>query len=97
MAEVRSPYENPSLFDGITYDPTLDEVRLSGQLERVRALLLGGAWYSLAHIAAVAGCSEAGASARVRDLRKTKWGGYTIERKRVDRGLHHYRLLRREP
>jgi hypothetical protein len=41
--------------------------------------LQDGDWYTLKELAFVGGCSEAGASARIRDLRKPKYGGYTIE------------------
>ena len=43
----------------------------------------------------VAGGSEAGISARLRDLRKEKFGGYSIERKRSDEGLWWYRMERK--
>jgi len=40
---------------------------------------------------------EASVSARLRDLRKAKFGGYRVERQRVreGRGLYHYRLTGR--
>lgn len=83
----------PSLFDGVTYEPELDEARLTTQLQRVKAALLTGRWYTLAELAAVSGGSEAGVSARLRDLRKAKWGGYVIQRERVAGGLFRYRLI----
>ena len=42
------------------------------------------------------GGSEAGISARLRDLRKPRFGGYTVERRRVDGGLFEYRILLEE-
>ena len=40
-----------------------------------------GEWYTLRDLAFIAGCSEAATSARIRDLRKSQYGGYTIEAK----------------
>jgi len=40
-----------------------------------------------------AGGSEASVSARLRDLRKAKFGAHTIERQRVSAGLFRYRMV----
>lgn len=83
-------------FDGDTFSPEHDERRLGSLLERVRELMLDGKWRSLAEIRTVAGGSEAGISARLRDLRKKKWGSYTVERRRrgdPNGGLWEYRVL----
>lgn len=77
-------------FDGPTFDQEQDGGRLSGQLERVRLLMADGAWRTLAEIAEAVGGSEAGVSARLRDLRKQRFGGRTVERKRIDGGLWAY-------
>lgn len=79
-------------FDGETYEPEIDQKRLSSQLERVKALLLDGKWRGLAELAASVNGSEAGVSARIRDLRKQRFGAWTIERRRVDGGYFEYRL-----
>jgi len=83
-------------FDGITYDPKLDYQRLSGQLKRVFGVMCKGGWYTLGEIAAHTGdSSEAAISARLRDLRKPKFGGFIIERRRrgeARKGLWEYRL-----
>ena len=81
-------------FDGETYDPLLDHVRLSGQLQRVFELMADGRWRTLADIAEVAGGSEAACSARLRDLRKGKYGSHEILRDRIGGGLWRYRLVR---
>ena len=80
-------------FDGMTFSPTLDGPRLTSQLEAVKALMLDGRWRSLPYIAGYARGSEAGISARLRDLRKAKFGGYQVERRRVAGGLYEYRVL----
>jgi hypothetical protein len=82
-------------FDGDTYDPALDEDRLRTQLGRVFALMADGRWRTLAAVQTVAGGSEAACSARLRDLRKPKFGGYTVEHRRCGAGgLWEYRLVR---
>lgn len=77
-------------FDGKTYNPALDQNRLSNQLERVRELMLDGEWRTLSQIQAVVGGSESAVSARLRDLRKVRFGGYLVPRRRVEGGLFEY-------
>jgi len=86
----------PDLFDGDSYEPEHDHARLVGQLERVATLMRDGQWRTLAEIQHVAGGSEAGVSARLRDLRKRKCGSHVVERRRrgdpAD-GLFEYRVI----
>ncbi len=80
-------------FDGVTIDPVLDQKRLAGQMKRVFEAMRGGEWFTLSELQAVAGGSEAGVSARIRDLRKKSFGGYTIDRMRCgESGLFKYRM-----
>jgi hypothetical protein len=94
----------PSLFDptpppdfgGATYEPDHDRGRLARQLGRVKALMLDGQWRTLREIAAATGDPEASASARLRDMRKVRFGAYTLERRRRDeavRGIFEYRVV----
>ena len=70
-------------FDGESFDPALDGDRLSRQFDQVRAIMLRGAWVTVREIARELGpASEASVSARVRDLRKPRFGGYDIRRRR---------------
>jgi hypothetical protein len=72
-----------SLFDGVTADPELDDARLTSLLDRVRQLMLDGKWRTLREIADALGHgSEASISARLRDLRKPKFGGLIVESRR---------------
>lgn len=82
-------------FDGETFDAEKDGERLSTQLHRVRETMLSGGWWRLCELARVVGGSEAGVSARVRDLRKLKHGAYVVQRRRAEgaRGLWEYRLI----
>lgn len=82
----------PPQFDGETFDIAQDQQRLSTQLLKVQALMQDGRWRTLTMIQAVCGGSEAGISARLRDLRKQKNGGWTVERQRKAGGLWEYRI-----
>ena len=80
-------------FDGQTVAPD-DVPRLSSQLLAVKTLMLDGRARTLKEIAHATGASEAGASARLRDLRKSRFGGYVVERTRLDGGLFMYQVVR---
>ncbi|QIO34346.1 hypothetical protein [Bradyrhizobium sp. 1(2017)] len=82
-------------FDGATYEAGGDYLRLTGQLARVYSLMKDGQWRSLQQIADVAGGSEAACSARLRDLRKPKYGAHNVLRTRVTGGLWRYRMVSR--
>ena len=70
-------------FDGVTYDPARDKARLTRQLGRVYEVVRHGDGHTLASIASITGAPEGSVSARLRDLRKEKFGSYDIRRKRV--------------
>ena len=81
------------LFDGCTFDESRDGSRLARQLTAVRLAMESGDWHTLAELAAVVGAPEASVSARLRDLRKPKFGGFTIEREYAGGGQWRYRML----
>jgi len=83
---------NAPQFDGKTFEPERDQSRLKAQLDAVRSIMFDGRPHTLAEIAERVGAPEASVSARLRDLRKPKFGGYQIERSHVSRGLWQYRL-----
>lgn len=88
-------------FDGDTFDPFLDGVRLESQLSLVAQVMSDGAWWTIpavvVEIARRFGvkCSDTGVSARIRDFRKDRFGGREVERRRVvaASGLYEYRVL----
>jgi hypothetical protein len=80
-------------FDGATYIRALDHERLGAQLLRVARVMADGAWHTLRGISGLTGDPEASVSARLRDLRKRKFGGHSVLRERVARGLWRYRLV----
>jgi hypothetical protein len=84
-------------FDGKTYNRKLDGERLGAQLLAVRSLMLDGKWRTLKEISEVLAKPQASVSARLRDLRKPKFGNYLVERRaRGDRasGLFEYRVVK---
>lgn len=101
--QLRLEFPNPELpadpphFDGATYEPEHDRARLTTLLERVRSYMLAtGSWKTLDEIADVVGSrSSASVSARLRDLRKWKFGAFEVDRRRrgdpAD-GLYEYRV-----
>ena len=84
-------------FDGITYSPEFDYTRLGAQLRRVFDVVRSGRWYTLSELSNLTGDrSEAAISARLRDLRKPKFGGFEVERRRrgdPKLGIWEYRLV----
>lgn len=83
------------LFDGRTYDAARDGKRLNTQLEAVRRVLSDGRWRTIAEIRReLTGwgidASEASISARIRDLRKAKFGAYQVGRRYIEDGLWAY-------
>lgn len=82
--------------DGITFDATKDTARLNRQMELVYGVMKDGGWYTLAEVSQRSGAPEASASARIRDLKKQKFGGHVVERRRRSKGVFEYRLLVRK-
>lgn len=82
-------------FDGDTYKHERDGERLSGQYECIFNLMRDGRWRSLDDISVATGFrfNHASISARLRDMRKERFGGHTVERSYVNRGYYEYRLL----
>lgn len=84
--------------DGSTYEHRYDFARLNRQGRLVAAVMADGRWHTLneiAHTLRQQGTmvSEASVSARLRDMRKARFGGFQIERRRTDnKALHAYRL-----
>lgn len=84
-------------FDGETYVPGRDGKRLGRQLDVVERAMSDGAWHTLDELVSLAGGTTASVSARLRDLRKTKFGNRDIERAYVSAGLWRYRWNTPEP
>jgi hypothetical protein len=83
-------------FDGATYNHVRDGARLADQTEAVFNLMCDGKFRTLATIADMICAPEASVSARLRDLRKPRFGAHTVNREYLGRGLYQYQLLVRE-
>lgn len=66
MSTQNLPPATPG-FDGHTFEPDQDGIRLSGQMRRIHSLMNDGQWRTLHEIAAETSCLETAASARLRD------------------------------
>jgi len=89
-------YMTTELFAGSTYDPEEDESRLTSQLLSVWNLMKDQQWRTLDEIGTAISSPPASISARLRDLRKPKFGSYVVERRARgvrSAGLFEYRLL----
>lgn len=93
MTQGELDFDRPPTFDGETYDHDRDNGRLRRQLGLVRDLMSDGEWRTLEKIAAATESPEPSVSARLRDLRKAKFGGYIVQRRYVSRGLFEYRVV----
>lgn len=78
--------------DGATFDRARDGKRLNGAMLRVYLVMADRQWHTLADLAQRFRMSEASASARLRDLRKARFGGFTVERRNMGGGIWTYRL-----
>lgn len=90
----QKPYGRAPHFDGATFDVQKDYVRLKGQLARVYNWMSDGRWRTLSELKNLAGGTEAALSARLRDLRKPRFGGHVVNRRRrTNNGLWEYQLI----
>lgn len=83
-----------TLFDGPTFDPAQDGERLGRQLVDVFGVMKDGRWHTLREVSDAVGAPEGSVSARLRDLRKPRFGRHTVEKRRVSGapGLWEYRM-----
>ena len=93
LPDVRSIYGDR---DGKTYAAPHDLFRLNAQAHRVYEFMFARDWVSLQEISRVTGDPEASISARLRDLRKPKFGAFIVNRRRRTQGTWEYQLLEGE-
>lgn len=79
--------------DGESFATGRDLSRLNAQAADVYRYMSHGEWRTLADIAHNTGHPEASVSARLRDLRKPKFGGFTVDRRYIANGQYQYRLV----
>lgn len=80
-------------FDGATFDQNRDSSRLTAQYTRVLDLMRDGQWRTLEQIAAATGDPAPSVSARLRDMRKPRFGAHVVNRRYVRRGLFEYQVV----
>ena len=93
---MSSPTKVGQWFDGATYVHYIDSERLGNQLGQVWALMRDGKWRTLAEINERCHGTEAAISARLRDLRKPRFGQHYVDRRRIGPGLFEYRIRPRK-
>ncbi len=82
-------------FDGSDYNHDDDSARLSGQIRDIFMHMKDGRWRTLNEIEGALRYPQASISAQLRNLRKSRFGGHVIDkRRRGDRkgGLFEYSL-----
>ncbi len=67
-------------------------VALTGAGKRVFDFMSDYEWHFLDEISRAAMCSPTGASARIRDLRKARYGNHCVECRQVSVSVFQYRL-----
>lgn len=77
--------------DGETFNRPRDRKRLDTAMHRVSDTMSDKKWHTLKDLAKKAECSETCASARVRDLRKPKFGGWKVDAMHCTAGVWAYR------
>ena len=82
----------PRAVDGPAYVPERDWSRLTGQMIRVRSLMLDGQWRTLSAISEATGDPPASVSAQLRHLRKERFGSHIVDRRHLGNGLFEYRV-----
>lgn len=83
---------------GPTYDEEKDGKRIASQMDKIRDYMLEADWRTLKQIESELNYPQSSISAQLRHLRKKQFGGYILEKKRVDgNGTWQYRLLKPKP
>jgi|TARA_Y100001951_G_C11250905_1_gene246312 biotin operon repressor len=93
QSSMFSEADNPH-FNGPDYIAKLDHKRLTTQKDRIKSLMIDGTWRSLSDIREALGYPEASISAQLRHLKKGKFGGYCLEKRRSknQEGLFEYKI-----
>ena len=68
-------------FNGSDYESKFDDIRLTGQIQRVFDLMKDAQWRTLDEIAATTMDPPASISAQLRHLRKPRFGGHMVLKK----------------
>jgi len=66
--------------------------KLTGDLKKIYRIMCDGDSHLVKDIAMLLGLPECSVSAQIRHLRKPKFGGYTIKRISITKGLSAYQM-----
>jgi hypothetical protein len=78
--------------DGHTYSHDEDYLRLNRQAKRVFEAMADGLWHRPRELERLTEDNWSSINARLRDLRKAKFGGWDVQKRRLPSGLFEYRL-----
>lgn len=78
--------------DGESFVSERDEDRLNRQRDRLFNAMRDERWHTSSALVRAVGDNWASVSARVRDLRKPKFGAHLVERRYLGNGMWSYRL-----
>lgn len=84
--------KNETHFDGADYKHDRDSGRLLTQRDQIRLYMEKRDYVTLQEIADATGHPHSSVSAQLRNLRKERFGGYTVDRKHISNGLYAYKL-----
>ena len=93
MVIVRTPPDGHR--DGKTYRAEFDYDRLNRQMQAVWKVVQDKEWHTLYEISEKTGEPEQSVSARLRDLRKARFGNHDVMRRYLGEGLWEYRVAGR--
>lgn len=80
-------------FDGATFDAERDAERLASQYGEVFRLMADARWRTPREMEALTGHPWASISARLRDMRKPRFGAHVVNRRYAGNGLYEYQLV----
>jgi hypothetical protein len=75
-----------------TWDEDRDGSRIARQRARIWKQMFSGNWKTIYELSVATGDPHQSVSARLRDLRKTKYGAHTVDRRYQAEGVWEYRL-----
>ena len=80
-------------FDGADYVKERDYQRLANNHYKLRELMKDSVYRTLGEISHFTGIPEASVSAGLRDFRKEKFGGHSLNKRYEKNGLYSYQLI----
>jgi len=79
-------------FDGADVVHERDSPRLTTQLETIRRMMMNGRWWTVAELEYATGHPGTSISAQIRNLKKSRFGSWKVDRRYEGNGLYSFRL-----